>query len=144
MRFHVAAAPVHGSTEAERELNVVLGSHRVLGVERHRRRQTSARSGSRSRQPRSPQMRLELLASTEGARFTACGQSSRPHDVPVRSIEGGRAGPGPRGADYAEPACPGRVEVGGAAAGDGAISAHSLRSSEARRRWSSRASHPGG
>lgn len=35
MRFHFAAVPVHGSAEAERELNVFLGSHRVVGVERH-------------------------------------------------------------------------------------------------------------
>ena len=35
MRLHCAAIPVHGSTEAERELTTFLGSHRVLGVERH-------------------------------------------------------------------------------------------------------------
>jgi hypothetical protein len=35
MRFHFAAVPVHGSAEARRELNTFLGSHRVLGVERH-------------------------------------------------------------------------------------------------------------
>jgi len=35
MRFHFAAVPVHGNAEVERELNVFLGSHRVLGVERH-------------------------------------------------------------------------------------------------------------
>jgi hypothetical protein len=35
MRFHFAAVPVHGSAEAQRELNVFLGSHRVLGVERY-------------------------------------------------------------------------------------------------------------
>jgi len=34
MRFHFATVPVHGSAEVERELNVFLGSHRVLGVER--------------------------------------------------------------------------------------------------------------
>lgn len=35
MRFHFATVPVHSSAEVERELNVFLGSHRVLGVERH-------------------------------------------------------------------------------------------------------------
>jgi hypothetical protein len=35
MRFHFASVPVHGSAEAQRELNAFLGSHRVLGVERH-------------------------------------------------------------------------------------------------------------
>ena len=35
MRFHFAAVPVHGSAEAERELNVFLGSDRVVDVERY-------------------------------------------------------------------------------------------------------------
>jgi len=35
MRFHFATVPVHGSAEVELELNVFLGSHRVLRVERH-------------------------------------------------------------------------------------------------------------
>jgi hypothetical protein len=33
MRFYVAAASVHGSAEAQRELNTYLGSRRMLGVE---------------------------------------------------------------------------------------------------------------
>jgi hypothetical protein len=35
MKFHFAAVPVHGSADAQREMNAFLGSHRVLGVERH-------------------------------------------------------------------------------------------------------------
>lgn len=34
MRFHFTAVPVHGGGDAERELNVFLGAHRVVRVER--------------------------------------------------------------------------------------------------------------
>jgi len=34
MRFHFATVPVHGSVEVERELNVLLGSHRVPPCQR--------------------------------------------------------------------------------------------------------------